>query len=489
MSKVRVRFAPSPTGKPHTGNIRTAVFDWLFAKHNDGTMVLRIEDTDRERLDPAAAEEMMRALRWVGVTWDEGPDVGGPYGPYIQSERCDLHLKYAQDLIDSGNAYRCYCSRERLDALRKTQEERGLPTGYDRRCRYLPPEERAKHEASGAPFTVRLAMPREGTIAWHDAVFGDMSWEYRLIDDQVIVKSDGFALYHLAATVDDHLMEITHVIRGEEWLSSTPKHLFIYSALGWEPPVFVHTTHILGPGRRKLSKREASSEFMNFEKLGYLPEAVLNFVSLVGWNPNDDRELMTPGELIEAFSLDGLVGHPAILDEEKLLWFNGQYIRALSLPDLARRALPFLQADGLIEENPTEEKLDYLARVIALEQERIKTLADVGPLADFFLLGDDKYVFDEKAVSKWFSAEGVAVRLIWIRQQLSLLEDFNSEAIEKVIRSGIEKFGVKPGEVIHPVRVAVSGRTVGPGLYELISVLGQAHVDNRLARALTLIKK
>ena len=489
MSKVRVRFAPSPTGKPHTGNIRTAVFDWLFARHNDGVMILRIEDTDRERLDPTAAEEMMRALRWIGVTWDEGPDGGGDYGPYIQSERREIHLKYADELIASGNAYRCYCSRERLDALRKSQEERGLPTGYDRRCRYLPPEERAKHEASGAPFTIRLAMPREGTVTWHDEVFGDMSWEYRLIDDQVIVKSDGYALYHLAATVDDHLMEISHVIRGEEWLSSTPKHLFIYSALGWTPPVFIHTTHILGPGRRKLSKRESSSEFMNFAKEGYLPEAVLNFVSLIGWTPGDDRELLTPGELVEAFSLDGLVGHPAILDEEKLLWFNGQYIRSLPLPDLAKRALPFLHTAGLISAEPGDEELDYLANVIALEQERIKTLADIGSLADFFLWSDNDYVFDDKAVAKWFNSPGVGDRLMWVRDQLSELEDYNPELIEKVIRQGIEKFEVKPGEVIHPVRVAVSGRTVGPGLYEMIAVLGKGRTSNRLARAITLINK
>jgi glutamyl-tRNA synthetase len=489
MSKVRVRFAPSPTGKPHTGNIRTAVFDWLFARHCGGTMILRIEDTDRERLDPTAAAEMMLALKWVGVDWDEGPDIGGPFAPYIQSERRETHLKYANELIESGNAYRCYCSRERLDLLRKSQEERGLPTGYDRRCRYLSPDERRVHEESGAPFTIRLAMPREGTVTWHDEVFGDMSWEYRLVDDQVIVKSDGFALYHLAATVDDHLMEITHVIRGEEWLSSTPKHLFIYQALGWTPPTLIHTTHILGPGRRKLSKREASSEFMNFAKEGYLPEAVLNFVSLIGWTPGDDRELLTQNELIEAFDLSGLVGHPAILDEEKLMWFNGQYIRALPLIELAKRALPFLQDAGLVGVDPPEETLDYLASVIALEQERIKTLNDVASLSDFFLLSDDAYVFDDKAVAKWFTAEGVGERLEWVRKGLNNLEMFDPATVEKVVRGGIEKFEVKPGEVIHPVRVAVSGRTVGPGLYDMIAVLGKDRTDRRIARALSIINK
>jgi glutamyl-tRNA synthetase len=450
-------------------------------------MVLRIEDTDRERLDPTAAEEMMRALKWIGIDWDEGPDIGGPFAPYLQSERRETHLKYANQLIESGNAYRCYCSRERLDLLRKSQEERGLPTGYDRRCRYLPEDEKKRHEESGVPYTIRLAMPREGTVTWHDAVFGEMSWENRLVDDQVIVKSDGYALYHLAATVDDHLMEITHVIRGEEWLSSTPKHLFIYSALGWNPPQFIHTTHILGPGRRKLSKREASSEFMNFAKQGYLPEAVLNFVSLIGWTPGDDRELLTPDELVEAFSLDGLVGHPAILDEEKLLWYNGQYIRALPLKELAKRALPFLQEAGLVGENPDDSLLEYLASVIALEQERVKTLADVAPLADFFLLDDDKYVFDEKAVAKWFTNPGVKERLIWVRQGLAELNGFDPESTEKVIRAAIEKYEVKPGEVIHPVRVAVSGRTVGPGLYETIAVLGGDRTDRRLARAISMI--
>jgi glutamyl-tRNA synthetase len=450
-------------------------------------MILRIEDTDRERFVEGAAEEMMRALRWIGVEWDEGPDIGGPHAPYRQSERREIYSHVADQLIESGHAYRCYCTRERLELLRKMQEERGLPTGYDRRCRFLSADERRAHEDNGDSFTVRLAMPRDGVVTWHDGVFGDMSWEYRLVDDQVIVKSDGLALYHLAATVDDHLMEISHVIRGEEWLSSTPKHLFIYHSLGWTPPEFVHTTHILGPGRRKLSKREASSEFMNFADQGFLPEAVLNFVSLIGWSPGDDRELLSKDELTDSFSLEGLVGHPAILDEEKLLWYNGQYLRSLSLPDLAKRSLPYLQASGLVGDHPDDDLLDYLVSVIALEQERIKTLADVSALADFFLLPDEKYQFDEKAVAKWFTVAGVAERLSWVKDGLTALDRFDVESIEKVIRSAIEKFEVKPGEVIHPVRVAVSGRTVGPGLYETIAVLGRERTDRRIRRALSLI--
>jgi glutamyl-tRNA synthetase len=486
MDKVRVRFAPSPTGLPHTGNIRAAVFDWLLARKTGGQFILRIEDTDRKRFVPGAAEEMMNALRWLGLDWDEGPEVGGPNAPYYQSERSEIYREYAEKLVASGHAYRCYCTPERLDALKTRQEERGLPTGYDRRCRYLPEDERRRYELENAPHTIRLAAPTEGTITWQDAVFGAMSWECRLIDDQVLLKSDGYALYHLAATIDDHLMGITHVIRGEEWLSSTPKHILIYQFLGWEPPTFVHTTLILGPGRRKLSKRESSAEFLNFAREGYLPEAVLNFVALIGWSPGTEQEIFSREELIERFDLSGLVGHPAILDADKLLWFNGQYLRALSLPDLARRCLPFLQAAGLVEENPSDERLDYIASVIALEQERVKTLADAPVLADFFLLDDDKYVFEDKAVQKWLVAPGVGDRLRWVQEKFRGMNEFTVGGIEAVVRECIGVFEVKGGEVIHPLRVAISGRTVGPGLFESIAVLGKERVERRLSRALSM---
>lgn len=484
MEKVRVRFAPSPTGKPHLGSIRQAMFDWLMARHYGGKFILRIEDTDRKRFDPDAVSEMMRALRWMGLDWDEGPEAGGKFGPYFQSERLDYYHKYADELIAGGHAYKCWCTPERLEALRKSQEERGLPTGYDRRCRYLPEEEKRRYEESGEPYTIRFATPREGTVSWQDIVFGDMSWECRVIDDYILVKSDGFPTYHMAATIDDHLMEITHVIRGEEWLSTAPLHILIYRSLGWEPPQFAHTTHILGPGRKKLSKRDASAEFLNYEREGYLPEAMFNAVALIGWSGGGDKEIYTREELVQDFTLEGLVGHSAILDQEKVLWYNGIYIRALTPLDLAERCLPFLQRAGLVGPSLSDKEKAYLADVIALEQERMKTLAEAPALAAFFLLPDDKFELDENGVQKWFTVPGVADRLRWVRERFATLPDFEPESLEAVARAAADHFGVKSGEVFHPVRVAVSGRTKGPGLFEMISVLGRERADRRLARAI-----
>ena len=339
MQKVRVRYAPSPTGRPHIGNIRTALFNWLLARHTGGAFLFRLEDTDRERFVEGALEQQYTALKWLGLDWDEGPDIGGAYGPYVQSERLEIYKKYADELIASGNAYRCYCTVERLTALREKQQERGLPTGYDRRCRDLPAEDKARYEANSTPHVVRFAVPREGEATWDDAVFGPMKWEARLLDDHVLIKSDGFPTYHMASVVDDHLMEITHVIRGEEWIPSAPRHVLMYRAFGWTPPIFVHTTSILGPDGRKLSKREASAEFLNYRADGYLPEAVFNFMTLLGWSAGEDRDLYTREELVSLFSLEGLIDRLALLDTNKLAWFNGTYIRALPLEELGVRCL------------------------------------------------------------------------------------------------------------------------------------------------------
>ncbi|MDR3708538.1 MAG: glutamate--tRNA ligase [Capsulimonadaceae bacterium] len=487
MAKVRVRYAPSPTGKPHIGNIRTALFNWLFARHSGGDFLIRIEDTDRERFVEGAIETQLHALKWLGVDWDEGPDIGGPFGPYYQSQRLELYKERAEALIASGHAYRCYCTKERLDKLREHQVERGLPTGYDRRCRDLPAEDVARHEAEGTPYVVRFAMPREGTVTWTDAVFGEMSWEARILDDHVLMKSDGFPTYHMANVVDDHLMEITHVIRGEEWLPSTPRHVLMYQAFGWTHPVFVHATNILGKDRRKLSKREASAEFLNYERDGYLPEAIFNFMALLGWSTGEDRDMYTREEIIERFDLPGLVGRPAILDTDKIAWYNGVYIRALPLTDLARRGLPYLQAAGLVSGTPGDAEIDYIGRVMALEQERIKTLAEAPQLADFFLLDDDKYVFDEKAVQKWFRNEGAADKLRRVRERFESLSDWAAAGLEEIVRGVAETLEIKPAEVIHPVRVALTGRTFGPGLYETIEVLGRDRSLRRLDRAIGLI--
>lgn len=487
MSNVRVRFAPSPTGAPHIGNIRTALFDWLFARHTGGKFILRIEDTDKNREVPGGIDFIKDALRWYGLDWDEGPDVGGGYGPYIQSERLHYYREYADQLVASGHAYRAYDTEERLKAMREDQQKRGLPTGYDRRHRYLSADERAQYEKAGAPYVIRFAVPSEGETTFQDAVYGEITYKNKVLDDAILLKSDGFPTYHLASVVDDHLMEISHVFRGEDWIPSAPLHILLYQAFGWERPIFVHLANMLGPDRKKLGKRFGSVEALAWRNEGYLVEAMFNFLALQGWSPREERDLFTREELVEKFSIDGLLNRSPITDREKLDWFNGQYIRALSLPELTRRCLPFLQAAGLAPEQPDEETLGYIERVIALEQERIHTLANAPELAGFFLKADDAYEFDEKAVAKWFAHPGVGDRLRAVRSGFEALADWNAETTEAVVRETIAQFGVKNGEVIHPVRVALSGQTTGPGLFELIDVLGKERSLRRLDRALTLV--
>ena len=487
MSNVRVRFAPSPTGAPHIGNIRTALFDWLFARHTGGKFILRIEDTDKNREVPGGIDLLMESLRWYGLDWDEGPDVGGDYGPYIQSQRLEHYRQYADQLVASGHAYRAYDSEERLKAMREDQQRRGVSTGYDRRHRYLTESERAEYEASGAPYVIRLAAPTEGETTFQDAVFGEITHKNKVLDDAILLKSDGFPTYHLASVVDDHLMEITHVFRGEDWIPSAPLHILLYQALGWEPPIFVHLANMLGPDRKKLGKRFGSVEALAWRDQGYLIEAMFNFLALQGWSPREERDLFTREELIEKFSIDGLINRSPITDREKLDWFNGQYIRALTLEELTDRCLPFLEKAGLVRENLSEDELAYVRAVIALEQERIHTLADAPVLAEFFLRSDDEYAFDEKAVRKWLTHPGVGDRLKAVRAGFESLDTWTPETTEKVVRDVIAQFGVKNGEVIHPVRVSMSGRTEGPGLFEMIAVLGKERSLRRIDRALTFV--
>jgi len=487
MTQVRVRYAPSPTGSPHVGNIRTALFDWLFARHSGGKFILRIEDTDKNREVPNGIQEQLDTLAWYGLDYDEGPGVGGDYGPYVQSERLSIYHEHAERLIAEGKAYRAYDTEERLKAMREDQQRRGLPTGYDRRHRFLTPEERKQYEDSGTPSVVRIAIPLEGKTVVHDAVYGDVTFEHRVLDDQILLKSDGYPTYGLASVVDDHLMKISHVFRGEEWIPSAPIHQLTYEAFGWEPPVFVHLPLMLGPDKKKFGKRNGALAALEYPKAGFLQEAMFNFLALQGWSAKEERDLYTREELVEKFNLSGLINHSPISDPEKLLWFNGQYIRSLSNEDLVKRSLPFLQESGMVAGELDEESLTYLSRVIALERDRIKTLAEVPALADFFLLPDDAITYDEKAVAKWFGHPGVKERIQTVRSGIAELTEFNAETIEAVVRAAIAQYEVKPGEIIHPLRVSVSGRTTGPGLFELIDVLGKDRVDARLARAESLM--
>lgn len=476
----KTRFAPSPTGLLHVGGARTALYAWLFARHTGGTFVLRLEDTDLARTVPGAKEDILDGLRWLGLTWDEGPEVGGPVGPYVQSERVELYRQHARQLVESGHAYPCFCTPERLAEMRKGQEARKEAVGYDRTCRCLRREQAEQRLAAGETAVIRFAMPDQGTTSFDDLVRGEISFDNRTQDDFVMLKSDGFPTYHLANVVDDHLMGITHVIRAEEWISSTPKHLQLYQAFGWQPPQFAHLPLLLGKDRSKLSKRHGATALTAYRDLGYLPEAILNFLALLGWAPGDDRELFTVDELVGRFTLEGVGRSPAIFDPDKLDWMNGWYIRQSPLDRLVTLGLPFLQAAGLVSRQPSVEELAYVGRVIALQQERLKTLGELPGLVDFFFREPE---IDPVAAQKWLTRDYVPAALTELAGRYETLPAWSAPALDETLRVLAAELGQKPAGLIHPARVAVSGRTFGPGLFELMEVLGRERTVARLRRA------
>jgi glutamyl-tRNA synthetase len=463
----------------HIGNVRTALYSWLLAKRTGGKFILRLEDTDRERYSVEAEEGIKAALRWMGLTWDEGPEVGGPHAPYIQSERLPMYQEAADRLIAQGNAYRCYCTKERLDDMRAAQQAAKLPPGYDRTCRNLTPEQRAANEALGLKSVVRFAMPLEGSVTFEDAVRGEITFDSALLDDFVLLKSDGYPTYQLAAPFDDLEMEITHIIRGEEWISSATKNILVSRALGKEPPVYAHLPLILGPDKKKLSKRNGDAALSDFQAAGYMPEVLLNFLALLGWSEGTDQEIYSLEELSQKFSLDGITRHPAIFDSSKLDWMSGLAIRQMPLAELADRCIPFLQGAGLVPEPIPADQRPYVEAVLALEQERLKKLGEAPALTEFFFR--DELNWEEKALKR-VQAEGASEILADVADALDAAPEWTLESIEAAVRAVVDRRGVKAGEVIHPVRAAVTGRTVGPGLFDAIAVLGRDRTTKRLRR-------
>ena len=480
--EVRVRFAPSPTGYLHVGGARTALYNWLFARHHGGKFILRIEDTDRARFVPDALDDIMESLRWLGLDWDEGPEVGGPYGPYFQSQRLEIYQKYARQLVDEGHAYYCYCSPERLEAMRQRQRERGEKPGYDRHCRYLTAKQRAEYEAQGIVPVVRLKVPLEGQTEFYDVLRGHTVVDNSTLDDLVLLKSDGYPTYHLANVVDDHLMGITHIMRGDEWLPSVPRHVLLYKAFGWEPPIYAHLPIILAPsGKGKLSKRHGGVEVRYFRAQGYLPEALVNFLARVGWAYDDKTEIFTREELIEKFDLDGVSKSPAAFSYEKLEWMNGFYIRRLSDDELARRVQPFLKEAGL------DADLSTLRRIAPLIQERLKTLKDAVDWVDFFFQEVGEYDPALLIGKKMTAAESLTA-LRRARETLAALPDFDEETLETALRGLAGELGLKAGQLFGIIRVAVTGKKVAPPLFGTLSILGQERVLARVDRALELLE-
>ena len=480
--QVRTRFAPSPTGFLHVGSIRTALFDWLFTRHNGGVFILRIEDTDATREVEGAVEAIMDDLRWLNLDWDEGPEVGGNYGPYIQSERLGKYREAAQQLLAQGAAYKCYCSQERLEALRVHQTKNKLPPGYDRCCRNLTEAEQAQKEKEGITPVVRLKTFLQGQTVIHDIIWGDVVFKNNTIEDLVLLKSDGYPTYHLANIVDDHDMQITHVIRAEEWMSSTPCHIMLYNAMGYEVPQFAHLPMLLGSDRSKLGKRHGSTSIRQFREQGYLPETMINFLALLGWSLDDKTEIISREDLIKHFSLERVSKTAAIFNHEKLQWMNGVYIRGLSVDDLTGRVFPFMEKD-LPPEVKRPLDINYVRQIVPLIRERISTLKDAASYASFFFLDELEYD-SAMLIGKKMTAETVLTALKAAEEKLSSLESFSRDLLEDTLRHLADDLGIKTGQLFNPLRVATTAREAAPPLFETMAVLGKERCLKRIKAAL-----
>ena len=487
----RTRFAPSPTGRLHLGGARTALYDFLLARQTGGQFILRSEDSDRKRFVPDAEGELMDGLHWLGIQWDEGPDIGGDYGPYRQSERKEIYLDFARQLINSGHAYYCFCTPERLERVRQEQQRLKLAQHYDGTCRMLDPKDAALRVANGESHVVRFKTPKDGTITVHDRLRGDITVENSHIDDYIIVRSDGLALYHLAAMVDDHLMDITHVVRGAEWLPTFPLHGHIVRAFGWEEPEWIHLSLFLKPsGKGKMSKREVAQLMQDgysifikdLEPLGYLPEAVVNWIALMGWSYDDHTEFFTIDDLVHKFSLDHLNPAPAAINFTKFDHFNGLHIRHLRVIDLAQRIKPYFQEAGYTVD---DERLNKITPII---QERMATLDDAPVVAGFFFKEDvnpDPQELIGKKMSAAESAEAARRSL----QVLGNLPELTTEVVESAMRSLVDELNLNAGQVFGILRVAITGQTVSPPLFESMAIIGKVKVLERIRNAIDILER
>jgi glutamyl-tRNA synthetase len=479
---VRVRYAPSPTGNPHIGNIRTAMFNWLFARRNGGQFVVRVEDTDQGRITAGAVDHILDGLEWLGIDWDEGPRVGGPYGPYFQSERLERYHDAAERLIASGNAYRCYCPPERVAELRKEQARNKQRQGYDSYCRYLTDAERRARAAEGCPSVLRFAMPQTGVTSVADSIRGHVEWQNDLTDDFVLIKSDGFPTYHMAVVVDDHAMAISHVLRAEEWLPSTPRHVQLYRALGLDMPTFGHLPMILGSDRAKLSKRHGATSLMEYRDDGFLPEALINFMALLGWSLDGETEVMTADTIRDNFTLERVGKPAAIFDLDKLQWMNGVYIRQTDDADLADRILPFLEQEYPATLLPIDR--DYLLRIVPLVQERLKTLADAPGMLSYFF--EETLDYDPASVvPRGMDPAGAHAAIVRAQSDLASVpnSEFQHENLENILRASGKDLELSGRQFFGALRSALTGRTATPPLFEMMEVMGRERALLRLEAA------
>lgn len=484
-SKVRTRYAPSPTGLMHVGNLRTALYEYLIAKSQGGDFVLRIEDTDQERYVEGAVDVIYNTLKTAGLKHDEGPDIGGEYGPYVQSERKNMYLPYAEELIKKGKAYRCFCSKERLESLKTTEEYAN--GGYDRHCRDLPQEEIDRLLEAGVPYVIRQKMPLDGETTFTDAVFGEITAPNSELQDQILIKTDGYPTYNFANVIDDHTMGITHVVRGNEYLSSTPKYNLLYEAFGWEIPTYVHLPLIMGKNEdgttSKLSKRHGSTGFEDLVKEGFLPEAIINYIALLGWCPKENREIFTLKELEEAFDISGISKSPAVFDYDKLEWFNGEYIKAMSVEEFEKVAHPYIiEAIG-------DKPLDTL-KLASILQQRTTKLTQIPSVIDFFAQQPEytKDLFVNKKSKT--NLENAPVMLKAVYDELSALSEWSHDAIHDALINLAVKLEVKNGTVMWPARISVSGKAVTPGgAIEILDILGKEESLARMEKGLKILNQ
>ncbi|TSC96293.1 MAG: glutamyl-tRNA synthetase [Parcubacteria group bacterium Athens1014_10] len=502
--KIRVRYAPSPTGDPHIGNIRTALFNWLFARQNAGDFIVRIEDTDVKRAIPKSVEKIFESLEWLGLNWDEEP--------CFQSKRLVLYKKYVRELLDNDKAYYCFCTPEELEKQKEKQKKAKQPPMYNRKCRDLIKKQIEQRIKKKIPYVVRLKVPLNEEIEFKDLIKGKIKFDSNTIDDQVLLKSDGYPTYHLASIIDDHLMEISHVIRGDDWLPSAPKHVLLYQAFNWQPPKFAHLPLTLGPNGEKLSKRHGAMSILEYKDSGYLPEALINFMALLGWNPDTEQEIFSKEELIKKFSLGKIQKTNAVFNIKKLDWLNGFYLRQMNLDELTKRIAPFLEKINLIEIHPVksdkvgaekfngvkDEKyaikatgetigFDELKKIVFLEKERIKRLSQVGEVADFFFL--DKLEYQTGLLAwKGQNKENIIKNLSLAKDNLSLInkEDWNKIKLEEILMPLTKMTGV--GDLLWPLRVSLTGKEGSPSPFEIAEILGKEKTLKRICQAIEKLK-
>ena len=484
-SITRVRFAPAPTGRLHVGSARTALFNWLYARHTKGQFVLRIDDTDQERSSDGAVDHIFDVLSWLGLDWDEGPDMGGPYGPYRQSERSDQYRERATELLQAGSAYLCFCTPAVLEEMRSLASREGRPVRYDGRCRKLDPRDTARRVEAGERAAIRFAVPSNREIVVRDVIRGECRFDTASIEDFVILRADGSATFIFAGAYDDLAMRITHVIRGEDLLSATPRQVLVHEALGGSTPTFAHLPLIVGEDRTPLSKRHGDVSLGWYRDAGFMPESIVNYLALLGWAPDDGSEILTKRELIEKFDLEQVSKNPAAFDLKKLEWMNNHYLQSLSPDVIAERAVPYLAAEGLIEDPPTEEQWKRLLAVVPLVQVRMDRLSQIVELAGF--LFGPAYI-EAKDWKSVMSAEWAGDLLRSMREVLACLKEWTAQNIEVALRKVAAEKGIKPRLAFGPLRIAVSGRRVGPPLFESLEILGRDTVLTRVGTALDIFE-